>query len=289
MTRPLRACRLLVLCVLAACGADSRGSARAAGTALDSASAASDRGDDAAAIAAFDRAIALNPGLAGAFRGRGVAHRNLGHLDLAVRDYDAAIRLDSTFPGTWNSRGFALQLMEQHERAIEDFDRALTLDPAYAQARKSRGRSHYYLGHFGPAATDLTDGLMSDSANLYLPIWIHMASSRAGHDDTTTLSAQVAPIDLRAWPGPVAKFYLGRISEKEFEAAAADADSAVQANQRCAVAFYLGEYLLWQRVPRLDQARARLEEAVATCPRQFSEYLGAKADLERLTSRSAQR
>ena len=292
MTRSSWTCRLLLAwalgCALAGCGNEAP-AADAATLTLDSADAMLDRGQDTAAVSAFDRAIRLNPRLAGAFRGRGVAHRNLGHLDLAVRDYDSAIALDSTIAGTWNSRGFALQLMQEHERSVRDFDRALALDPAYAQALKSRGRSHFYLGHFGAAAADLGEGLKWDSANLYLPIWIHMAASRAGDSDTVRLAAQVAALDLSPWPGPVAKFYLGRISAAELAAAAASSDSAVQADQRCAVAFHLAEYLLWQPAAPLDSARRHLEEAVATCPHRFSEYLGAKADLERLQDRASAR
>jgi lipoprotein NlpI len=285
MTRPSWTRGLALACAIAACTRDGSGrDVSAAEMILDSASASLERGDDARAIAAYDRAIALDSGISAAYRGRGVAHRNVGRLDLAVRDYDAAIRLDSTMAGTWNSRGFALQLMERYDASIGDFDRALGIDPAYAQALKSRGRSRFYLGHFEAAAADLGEGLKSDSTNLYLPIWIHMAASRAGREDTTRLAGQVARIDLAGWPGPVASFYLGRITAEEFAAAAENPDSAVRANQRCAVAFYLGEYLLWQPAPRPGEARTRLQEAVATCPRQFSEYLGAKADLQRLSA-----
>ena len=286
MTRPSWTRGLALACAIAACTGDGSGRASAAaGTLLDSASAALERGDNAEAIAAYDRAIALDSGVAAAYRGRGVAHRNVGRLELAVRDYDSAIRLDSTMAGTWNSRGFALQLMESYDASIRDFDRALAIDPAYAQALKSRGRSHFYLGHFEAAAADLGAGLKSDSANLYLPIWIHMAASRAGRQDTARLAGQIASFGLTRWPGPVAQFYLGRISAEQFAAAAEDPDSAVRADQRCAVAFYLGEYLLWQPAPQPGEARSHLEQAVATCPRQFSEYLGAKADLERLSAR----
>jgi lipoprotein NlpI len=269
--------RLALLCALVACRNDGPGA-----TAAEAGSALLVRGDNAGAVAAFDRAIALDPGLADAYRNRGVAYRNLKRYDRAIRDYDEAIRLDPTSAGTYNSRGFALQLMQEYDRSIEDFDRAIALDSGFAQARKSRGRSRFYLGQFAEAVADLTDGRRADTANLYLPIWIHMANSRYRRADTARLAAHVAPLDLKPWPGPVAEFFLGRIDEQAFITSASHPDSAVQANQRCAVAFYLGEYLLWQPASRAAEARARLEEAVATCPKEYSEYLGAKSELERM-------
>ena len=270
--------RLALLCALVACGNDASDAAAAA----QAGSALLARGDNAGAVAAFDRAIGLDPGLAEAYRNRGVAYRNLKRYDRAIRDYDEAIRLDPASAGTYNSRGFALQLMEEYDRSVEDFDRAIAIDSGFAQALKSRGRSRFYLGQFAEAAADLTHGRRSDTANLYLPIWIHMAERRHGRADTAQLAAHVAPLDLKPWPGPVAELFLGRIDEQQFIASASSPDSTVQANQRCAVAFYLGEYLLWQPASRAAEARRRLEEAVATCPKEYSEYLGAKSELERM-------
>jgi tetratricopeptide (TPR) repeat protein len=50
------------------------------------------------AIAAFDRAIQLNPEFAEAFYNRGFAHMAKGNHDQAIADYSEAIRIDSTGP-----------------------------------------------------------------------------------------------------------------------------------------------------------------------------------------------
>ena len=110
--------------------------------------------DFAGAIAAYSKAIELNPNLAAAYNNRGVAKRNLGQYEAAIADYDEALRLDSTYVAAYNNRGIAKMNLDQYEAAIADFDAALRLDSTCAEAYNSRGVAKMNLGQHEAAITD---------------------------------------------------------------------------------------------------------------------------------------
>ncbi|MGX1369340.1 tetratricopeptide (TPR) repeat protein [Streptomyces canus] len=102
--------------------------------------------DYEAAIDDLDRALALEPDSASAHSVRGEYHRVLNHGDQALRDLDRGIELDPTHPFAWASRG-AVHLMRGRLHAAQaDLDRALDLDPDYTWALVRRARVWRGLG-----------------------------------------------------------------------------------------------------------------------------------------------
>ena len=99
----------------------------------------------AAAIADFDRALALDPDYAWAYGNRGISHRANRNYDLAIQDFNAAIALDDTLDWVYAARGEVYRHRRNYNLAIQDFNRAIALDPAYAQAYGSRGRVYRHL------------------------------------------------------------------------------------------------------------------------------------------------
>lgn len=59
----------------------------------------------AGAVADYDRAIALNPKYAGAYKSRGNARVKQGDLDGAIADYDRAIELVPDYAEAYFKRG----------------------------------------------------------------------------------------------------------------------------------------------------------------------------------------
>jgi len=215
-----------------------------------------------------------------ALQNRGIAYRARGAYDRAIADYDEAIKIRPGSAFAFNSRGFAYQLKGDFDRAIADYNIATTLKPDMAGALKNRGRAEFYLGRFAAAAADLRAGLQFDSSNAYNVIWLHLATMRLGADDEPDFVAQLARTDSARWPAPVARFYRGQLTAEQLMAAAANTDAPARSDQRCSAAFYIGERELWMH--RLSDAGQRFREALATCPRDFSEYQGAAAELGRL-------
>lgn len=266
----------LVLVSAAAC----TGASPEAGALADSGLAAMRRGDSASALQRYDQAIALNPSYARAYRLRGDALRDKGAYDAAIEAYDQAIKRKADDAGVFTDRAYVYQIKGEYDRAIQDFDRAIALKSNHALALKNRGRTHFYMGHFADAAADLRRGAQIDSTNAYVAIWLHMAVKRLGQDNAKEFATQLARTDSARWPAPVARFYQGRLTAEQLMAAALSTDSKAQADQRCAAAFYIGEAALWNRQPA--EAARRFQETVASCPKSFTEFDAARAELVRL-------
>ena len=120
-------------------------------------------GDFAEAIAAYNKAIELNPNLAAAYNNRGVAKRNLGQYEAAIADYDAAIRLDSTYVAAYNNRGIAKMNLDQYEAAIADYDAAIRLDSTCTEAYNNRGIAKMNLDQYEAAIADYGAAIRLDS------------------------------------------------------------------------------------------------------------------------------
>jgi rhomboid protease GluP len=82
------------------------------------------------------------------------------------------------------------------------------------------------------------------------------------------------------WPSQIGRFLAGQITEQELLAAAEDADSKKDREQKCEAYFYIGSRHLMAG----DNARAEdfFEKCVATGARDFAEYQCAKAELNAL-------
>ena len=86
----------------------------------------------ARAEAAYQAALAENPGHLFALRGLARSLHTQGGHDEALLTYDAAIAQDPEFAGTYANRGILLDTMGRHEEALADYMRALELDPEVA-------------------------------------------------------------------------------------------------------------------------------------------------------------
>src|SRR5437899_2769054 len=61
------------------------------------------------AVASYDQAIALRPGLAEAFNNRGNALQELKRFEEALASYEKAVAIKPDFAEAWNNRGAVLQ------------------------------------------------------------------------------------------------------------------------------------------------------------------------------------
>lgn len=217
----------------------------------------------------------LMPGLAGG-GDRGAALRALGY-GLQRKPNDA-----------WLLIGQA-----QVQMQIADFGRALgTLDSAVASAGTAgerrnasyfRGHANMAMGHFDQSANDFEASISGQTTlkgRIWGALWRYAAQVRGRHDARGTLAKDVGNENLYEWPGPIAKFLLGRLPAGELEVAAESDDAAKKTNGKCMAAYFIG----MDAVRRGDKQRAReqLQLAQARCPT-VSEYnWAASNELKRL-------
>jgi lipoprotein NlpI len=110
-------------------------------------------------------------------------------------------------------------------------------------------------------------------------LWLYFARARAGADAAGELAAS-APELAAGWPQPVILFLSGKLTTQALMAAALHPDAKKQAEQQCEARFYAGQ---WHLI-RGEKTRAAelLGAARASCPKTFTEYAGAVAELKRL-------
>jgi tetratricopeptide (TPR) repeat protein len=91
------------------------------------------------ALAAFEKAIALNPGYAEAHNSRGIVLARLTRFEEALAAFNQAIALKPDYAGAYNNRAIVLQDLKRHAEALADFDKALALQPDNARLYNNRG------------------------------------------------------------------------------------------------------------------------------------------------------
>jgi tetratricopeptide (TPR) repeat protein len=91
------------------------------------------------AIAAFDSAIAIAPGLAFPWYVRGNALYELGHFVHAIEAYKKALELDPDYADAWNNLGLSAFKLNHYTDALAAFDLAIARDPSNAFSWNNRG------------------------------------------------------------------------------------------------------------------------------------------------------
>jgi len=85
--------------------------------------------DNAGAIVAFDRALALNPKFAQALTNKGMALLRMGRANDALDCFSDAIKIDPNFAAAHVNTGWTFEVMGKPQDAIEAYKRAVGLDP----------------------------------------------------------------------------------------------------------------------------------------------------------------
>jgi tetratricopeptide (TPR) repeat protein len=117
------------------------------------------------AVASYDQAITLRPDHAETYCNRGIALKELKNFELAVASYDRAIALNPRFFVAYANRGVALAAMDRHEQAIASFDQANSLENRIAYTHLHRGISLHALGLHSDALESYRKALALEPSN----------------------------------------------------------------------------------------------------------------------------
>ncbi len=138
---------------------------------LDSAragEAAQRRGDNQTAIQWFTRAIQsqeLSPkDLSRTYYNRGLAHRRLNQLQMAVADYSEAVRIDPSNSDAFNNRAFVYLKLKQFQAAARDAARAITINPNKTNYYVNRALAFREMGQLQKALADINQAIRLDPA-----------------------------------------------------------------------------------------------------------------------------
>lgn len=244
------------------------------------------RGDPGAAIAAFSRALGAGDLAAGylpaAYFGRARAYLQKEQCQPALADVNEALKLRGNDAESYVLRAETEICLNQQEAAFADFEQALRLRPS-EHVYEQYAFQQWAAGLFAAAAGNFEAAVNASSeSNPHLPyliLWYALAADRAGALDRKALAAHARKIDSDDWPGPLVELYLGKLTAERAESAAADRNTQIDAQHKCEAYFYLAEWQL--AAGDRDGAKARLDQAVATCPHDFLEYSASMLEQKR--------
>ncbi len=238
----------------------------------------SDKGEFARSIADFDEVIRRNPHLSSAYNSRGIAWRAKGDLNRAIEDYDEALRLDSKSSIPYNNRAIAWRAKGDIDRAMADFNEAIRLDPKFALAYVNRGVASYYGGYVARAQVDFLHASDLNPKDAYAALWLDLTLRRSMIP--SQLSKAARHLDMKAWPAPIIRLFLGEMTPAAVIAATHGRDPITRRAQVCEANLFSGALALLQGSK--EQALPLLQRAASDCPRTFVEWEAANAELRAL-------
>ena len=208
------------------------------------------RNEPAAAVPDFDQAITLKPDNASFYDLRALAHSMQGESAPAIRDYAEVIRRgggEAGDPVTPLLRaGIAAHLTDDDTRAAQIFAEAARV---------------------APTGTD-------DAARALL--WQYLSLAAGRQNALTPLTNAMAGWDLETWPGPLLRYYQGRITETALEGMLDDPDPAIATARACETTFYVAARALIDG--RLGIAKDGFSHAQELCPQDAPEFTAARAE-----------
>ena len=118
-------------------------------------------GHYADAIDCYHKVLELDPEYADAWNNLGLSAFKLGHYSDALAAFDQAVAHDPSNAFSWNNRGVALQIQKKNEEAIDAFDHAAAIDPDYTEPLVNKSHALMALRRY-------TDAISTYSAILRL-------------------------------------------------------------------------------------------------------------------------
>jgi tetratricopeptide (TPR) repeat protein len=239
------------------------------------------------AIDAFNQAVKLDPDFGEAYYNLGLVLRRKGGQDdkanqvfgKAKDRYELIVQRDRTHARVHRELGRLLHNSGDLDRAIGEFNVALDIEPDFTEAHRARGLALFYNGEFGKAASDLLSvAKASRDDNFYWMLWLYLAQRKSGDANALSgLKQRAEHVSRHVWPYAAIELFLGHKTVEQTQGAAGE-----NADFECEAHFYVGE---WQMLQKQDPKAAMDELKIArkTCRHEFIEYLGAGAELKRLS------
>ncbi|HMK68944.1 MAG TPA: tetratricopeptide repeat protein [Stellaceae bacterium] len=132
------------------------------------------RGDDSRAIELYRRATASKP-FAPSFNDLGFSLHRIGELEPAIAAFDRAIAIDRNYATAHSNRGLVLCDLGRHREAIADFRRVLELNPDSAEAWCHLATACHRAGDLAEAEAAARRALALDAG--YLDAYLQLAQT----------------------------------------------------------------------------------------------------------------
>jgi len=153
------------------------------------------------ALAAYQRAIDLDPKLAYPHNGLGNVYAALGRYEEALAAYQRAIDLDPKSAYAHNGLGNVYRDLGRHDEALAAYRRAIELDPKYALPHNGLGNVYRDLGRYEEALAAYQRAIELDSKLVYPHYNLARLEARWGNKETALQHLERAIALDQRWKG----------------------------------------------------------------------------------------
>lgn len=115
-----------------------------------------------AALADYDRSIALDPKWAQAYRDRSWLYKDMNQAEKRLADLNKAIELDPKWATPYKDRGWYYKERKLLDQALADFNKAVELSPQWMDAVVDRGIVYQEMKQFDKALADYNHAIKLD-------------------------------------------------------------------------------------------------------------------------------
>jgi tetratricopeptide (TPR) repeat protein len=235
------------------------------------------RQDYDAAVAAYEKAIAIDPGFSQPYNQLGYAYRFLGRLDEAERTFKKYIELIPDDPNPYDSYAELLMKRGRFQESIRSYEKALALDPHFVNSYVGIGNDRVFMGQPAEARKEyakLLDVARTDGERRLAHFWTAMSYVHEGATDEALAevgkmaSIDRAGNDLVALSGALAQMgnilleagrtdeAAARFRERDATIARAEVAAAVKEATRRQALFDEARVALARRDPASAKSRA---------------------------------
>jgi lipoprotein NlpI len=109
-------------------------------------------------------------------------------------------------------------------------------------------------------------------------LWLDIVRKR--QNLPSQLAEATTQLDMAKWPAPVVRLFLGQLTLEAVLAAADDSNARTKKGRFCEANFYAGELSLEQGAK--DDGMRLIRRAAEVCPKTFTEWSAANAELKAL-------
>ena len=240
----------------------------------------SDRGDHEKALAAYKRAVQLEPTCAATYQNLGTGYYKLRRHEEAIAAYQHALQFNPSWAWVIHlNMGRSFAAIARLDAAINAYSETIRLKPKEALAYHARAALYLRTARGDAAALDAQAYLrlrgLRDKNSLNVVLIAYFGFRQVNQEDRAqNMLDEAAKAKKSDWPYPVIRYLRKEISEQELIAFATDTDKMTEART------YIG--LTHSFSGKTSEALPHLEWVKENGKETFFEYKLALSELERI-------